>query len=125
MGTLGFSPHSFRNLKLFSVKKIVKTAFAAITNLPLPADPIFLAPWRADVSRPDLTRQVYYSVGALAKAMYDRMFKWLVKKVNLTLDTKQKRQHFIGVLDIAGFEIFDVSLRALLRAPSRLSCLSR
>jgi myosin heavy subunit len=25
------------------------------------------------------------------------------------LDTKQKRQYFIGVLDIAGFEIFDVS----------------
>ena len=53
---------------------------------------------------------MYYSVGALAKAMYDRMFKWLVKKVNLTLDTKQKRHRFIGVLDIAGFEIFDVSL---------------
>ncbi|KAF8792400.1 Myosin-3 like protein [Argiope bruennichi] len=51
--------------------------------------------------------QVVYSVGALAKAMYDRLFKWLVKRVNETLDTKQKRQHFIGVLDIAGFEIFD------------------
>ncbi|KAG8196053.1 hypothetical protein JTE90_007800 [Oedothorax gibbosus] len=51
--------------------------------------------------------QVVYSVGALGKAMYDRLFKWLVKRVNETLDTKQKRQHFIGVLDIAGFEIFD------------------
>ncbi|GFQ86252.1 myosin heavy chain, muscle [Trichonephila clavata] len=51
--------------------------------------------------------QVVYSVGALSKAMYDRLFKWLVKRVNETLDTKQKRQHFIGVLDIAGFEIFD------------------
>ncbi|XP_076312164.1 myosin heavy chain, muscle-like isoform X3 [Tachypleus tridentatus] len=51
--------------------------------------------------------QVLYSVGALAKAMYDRLFKWLVRRVNETLDTKQKRQHFIGVLDIAGFEIFD------------------
>lgn len=53
--------------------------------------------------------QVNYSVGAMAKAMFDRLFKWLVKKCNETLDTKQKRQHFIGVLDIAGFEIFDVS----------------
>merc|ERR1719233_1519271 len=43
----------------------------------------------------------------MAKAMFDRLFKWLVKKVNVTLDTKQKRAHFIGVLDIAGFEIFD------------------
>lgn len=41
--------------------------------------------------------------------MFDRVFKFLVKKCNETLDTKQKRQHFIGVLDIAGFEIFDVS----------------
>ncbi|XP_023023713.1 myosin heavy chain isoform X36 [Leptinotarsa decemlineata] len=51
--------------------------------------------------------QVSYSVGAMSKAMFDRVFKFLVKKCNETLDTKQKRQHFIGVLDIAGFEIFD------------------
>lgn len=51
--------------------------------------------------------QVTYSVGAMGKGMFDRLFKWLVKKVNVTLDTKQKRVHFIGVLDIAGFEIFD------------------
>ncbi|XP_060521399.1 myosin heavy chain, muscle isoform X19 [Cylas formicarius] len=51
--------------------------------------------------------QVNYSVGAMSKAMFDRVFKFLVKKCNETLDTKQKRQHFIGVLDIAGFEIFD------------------
>lgn len=46
----------------------------------------------------------------MSKGMFDRLFKWLVRKCNETLDTKQKRQHFIGVLDIAGFEIFDVSL---------------
>ncbi|XP_049825607.1 myosin heavy chain, muscle isoform X1 [Aethina tumida] len=51
--------------------------------------------------------QVSYSVGAMSKAMFDRVFKYLVKKCNETLDTQQKRQHFIGVLDIAGFEIFD------------------
>ncbi|XP_065215429.1 myosin heavy chain, muscle isoform X23 [Planococcus citri] len=51
--------------------------------------------------------QVSYSVGAMSKAMFDRLFKFLVKKCNETLDTKQKRQSFIGVLDIAGFEIFD------------------
>lgn len=53
--------------------------------------------------------KVSYSVGAMSKGMFDRLFKFLVKKCNETLDTKQKRQHFIGVLDIAGFEIFDVS----------------
>uniref|UniRef100_A0A1L8E5H7 Putative myosin class i heavy chain n=1 Tax=Nyssomyia neivai TaxID=330878 RepID=A0A1L8E5H7_9DIPT len=51
--------------------------------------------------------QVANSVGALCKGIFDRLFKWLVKKCNETLDTQQKRQHFIGVLDIAGFEIFD------------------
>ena len=54
--------------------------------------------------------QVSNSIGALCKGVFDRLFKWLVKKCNETLDTKQKRQHFIGVLDIAGFEIFDVSI---------------
>lgn len=49
----------------------------------------------------------------MSKGMFDRLFKFLVKKCNETLDTQQKRQHFIGVLDIAGFEIFDVSIPAL------------
>lgn len=52
--------------------------------------------------------QCVYSIGALAKAIYDRMFKWMVTRINRTLDTKMQRQYFIGVLDIAGFEIFDV-----------------
>ncbi|CAJ0944485.1 unnamed protein product, partial [Ranitomeya imitator] len=54
--------------------------------------------------------QVVYAVGALAKGIYDRMFKWLVIRINKTLDTKLPRQFFIGVLDIAGFEIFDMHL---------------
>ncbi|XP_002090517.3 myosin heavy chain, muscle isoform X11 [Drosophila teissieri] len=52
-------------------------------------------------------QQVTNSIGALCKGVFDRLFKWLVKKCNETLDTQQKRQHFIGVLDIAGFEIFE------------------
>jgi len=52
--------------------------------------------------------QVVNAVAALAKAVYAKMFAWLVARVNKTLDTKQKRQYFIGVLDIAGFEIFEV-----------------
>jgi myosin heavy chain 6/7 len=55
--------------------------------------------------------QVTNSISALSKSIYDRMFKWLVERVNLTLDVKTKRQYFIGVLDIAGFEIFDVSFK--------------
>lgn len=54
--------------------------------------------------------QCVYSIGALAKAVYDRMFKWMVHRINKTLDTKMQRQFFIGVLDIAGFEIFEVTI---------------
>nr|XP_029520361.1 myosin-7-like isoform X4 [Oncorhynchus nerka] len=50
--------------------------------------------------------QVNYSVGALAKSTYDRMFKWMVGRINNSLYTALPRQFFIGVLDIAGFEIF-------------------
>ncbi|NXE42257.1 MYH4 protein, partial [Ptilorrhoa leucosticta] len=52
-------------------------------------------------------QNVYNSVGALAKSVYEKMFLWMVVRINQQLDTKQPRQHFIGVLDIAGFEIFD------------------
>lgn len=55
------------------------------------------------------TFQVAYATGALAKAVYERMFNWMVTRINATLETRQPRQYFIGVLDIAGFEIFDVS----------------
>lgn len=41
------------------------------------------------------------------------MFLWMVIRINEMLDTKQPRQFFIGVLDIAGFEIFDVSSHSL------------
>uniref|UniRef100_A0A6Q2WWI0 Myosin-7B n=1 Tax=Esox lucius TaxID=8010 RepID=A0A6Q2WWI0_ESOLU len=51
--------------------------------------------------------QVYYSIGALSKKIYENMFLWMVIRINVTLDTKNARQHYIGVLDIAGFEIFD------------------
>ncbi|XP_072677230.1 myosin-8 [Canis lupus baileyi] len=54
-----------------------------------------------------LSMKVYNAVGALAKAVYEKMFLWMVTRINQQLDTKQPRQYFIGVLDIAGFEIFD------------------
>ncbi|XP_021367481.1 myosin heavy chain, striated muscle-like [Mizuhopecten yessoensis] len=59
------------------------------------------------VTKGQTLNQVVNSVGALAKSLYDRMFNWLVKRVNKTLDTMAKRNYYIGVLDIAGFEIFD------------------
>ncbi|CAK8681906.1 unnamed protein product [Clavelina lepadiformis] len=47
------------------------------------------------------------STGALGKAVYDNLFKWIVYRLNVTLDTKLPKNYFVGVLDIAGFEIFE------------------
>jgi myosin heavy chain 6/7 len=45
----------------------------------------------------------------MSKGVYNRIFDWLVTKCNMTLDAREiPRAYFIGVLDIAGFEIFDV-----------------
>ncbi|XP_066559058.1 myosin-4 [Amia ocellicauda] len=59
------------------------------------------------VTKGQTVQQVYNSVGALGKSVYEKMFLWMVVRINQMLDTKQSRQFFIGVLDIAGFEIFD------------------
>ncbi|RLV90121.1 hypothetical protein DV515_00014554 [Chloebia gouldiae] len=50
---------------------------------------------------------VHQAVNAIAKSVYEKLFLWMVMRINQQLDTKLPRQHFIGVLDIAGFEIFE------------------
>ncbi|XP_041916329.1 myosin heavy chain, fast skeletal muscle-like [Alosa sapidissima] len=59
------------------------------------------------VTKGQTVPQVNNAVSALSKSIYERMFLWMVIRINQMLDTKQPRQFFIGVLDIAGFEIFD------------------
>merc|ERR1712123_154532 len=46
--------------------------------------------------------------GGIARAIYDRGFKWLIEKCNDTLiDNSMKKVNFVAVLDIAGFEMFE------------------
>merc|ERR1719402_634409 len=48
------------------------------------------------------------SVAGIARAIYERTFRIVVEKCNETLiDPTMKKVTYIGVLDIAGFEIFD------------------
>merc|ERR1719317_121003 len=48
------------------------------------------------------------AVGGIARAIFDRVFKWLIEKCNDTLiDASLKKANFCAVLDIAGFEIFE------------------
>ena len=51
--------------------------------------------------------QVNYALGALTKAIFERLFNWIVAIVNRALSTDLPRATFIGILDIAGFEIFE------------------
>jgi len=46
---------------------------------------------------------------ALAKAIYNNLFEWIVDRVNVSMRAKQQGQTIIGVLDIYGFEIFDTN----------------
>lgn len=55
-----------------------------------------------------MSPQVHQAVNAISKSVYEKLFLWMVMRINQQLDTKLSRQHFIGVLDIAGFEIFEV-----------------
>uniref|UniRef100_A0A672HSN9 Myosin heavy chain, fast skeletal muscle-like n=1 Tax=Salarias fasciatus TaxID=181472 RepID=A0A672HSN9_SALFA len=59
------------------------------------------------VTKGQTVPQVNNAVMALCKSIYEKMFLWMVIRINEMLDTKQPRSFFIGVLDIAGFEIFD------------------
>merc|ERR1712212_1070469 len=52
--------------------------------------------------------QATNAVGGIARAIFDRVFKWLIEKCNDTLiDATLKKANFCAVLDIAGFEIFE------------------
>jgi myosin heavy subunit len=59
------------------------------------------------VTKGQTVQQVIYGQGAITKACYERIFKWLVDIINRALATDLSRDYFIGILDIAGFEIFD------------------
>ncbi len=48
------------------------------------------------------------SVSGIARSIYERVFRFIVDKCNETIiDPTMKKVHYIGCLDIAGFEIFD------------------
>ncbi|XP_014895993.1 unconventional myosin-Va isoform X2 [Poecilia latipinna] len=46
---------------------------------------------------------------ALSKHIYAKLFNWIVEHVNKALVTNVKQHSFIGVLDIYGFETFEIN----------------
>ncbi|KAL7307346.1 hypothetical protein TKK_0000535 [Trichogramma kaykai] len=62
------------------------------------------------VTKAQTKEQVEFAVEAISKACYERLFRWLVNRINRSLDrTKRQGASFIGILDMAGFEIFDLN----------------
>ncbi|XP_071391140.1 myosin-10-like isoform X1 [Centroberyx affinis] len=62
------------------------------------------------VQKAQTKEQADFAIEALAKATYERLFRWLVHRINKALDrTKRQGASFIGILDIAGFEIFELN----------------
>jgi myosin heavy subunit len=65
-----------------------------------------------DIIKSPLTiQESYNSRDAMAKAIYGKMFNWIVKRINDSISLKMnakssKDLKFIGLLDIFGFEIF-------------------
>ncbi|GMT07362.1 hypothetical protein PENTCL1PPCAC_29536, partial [Pristionchus entomophagus] len=65
---------------------------------------------REHVQKAQTKDQAEFAVEAISKACYERMFKWLVNRINKSLDrTRRQGASFIGILDIAGFEIFELN----------------
>merc|ERR1719277_210434 len=62
------------------------------------------------VTKAQTKEQVEFAIEAIGKATYERLFKWIVTRINRSLDrTKRQGVSFIGILDIAGFEIFELN----------------
>uniref|UniRef100_A0A669QXV2 Myosin heavy chain 11 n=1 Tax=Phasianus colchicus TaxID=9054 RepID=A0A669QXV2_PHACC len=62
------------------------------------------------VQKAQTKEQADFAVEALAKAKFERLFRWILTRVNKALDkTKRQGASFLGILDIAGFEIFEIN----------------
>merc|ERR1719385_636265 len=62
------------------------------------------------VTKAQTKEQVEFAIEAISKATFERLFKWIVHRINRSLDrTKRQGASFIGILDIAGFEIFGLN----------------
>lgn len=66
---------------------------------------------REFVSKSRKPAEVKYIIDAFAKYLYEKIFQYIIKKINdnLKTDSIDESLNSIGVLDIAGFEIFGVN----------------
>lgn len=110
LGNIKFSEadHASRvvdDTHLFTIAKILGTTKEQLANALLYRT---VAVKGDQVKTPLAIDQAFYARDALAKAVYDRMFSWLVQRINSSLTSERKeRRTLLGLLDIYGFEIFE------------------
>ncbi|KAK3604422.1 hypothetical protein CHS0354_008749 [Potamilus streckersoni] len=61
------------------------------------------------LTKPLTVIEASFAQDALAKCIYSKMFDWIVTHLNRALSSTGKQHRFIGVLDIYGFETFEVN----------------
>ncbi|KAM8946438.1 unconventional myosin-Id isoform 2-T2 [Pelodytes ibericus] len=72
-----------------------------------------VATGRDVIDKQHTEKEASYGRDAFAKAIYERLFCWIVTRINDVIDVRQQdvalhgKNTVIGVLDIYGFEIFD------------------
>ncbi|TFJ99352.1 Butyrophilin-like protein 2 [Platysternon megacephalum] len=105
MRIMGFSPEEIHTAqKLCHLLGLNVTEFSRAILMPR------IKVGRDYVQKAQTKEQADFAIEALAKATYERLFRWLVHRINRALDrTKRQGASFIGILDIAGFEIFQLN----------------
>ncbi|KZT51923.1 putative nonmuscle myosin heavy chain b [Calocera cornea HHB12733] len=113
------------NLTMISTRSVEQTAFTPESQPllekicwllglpPLEFEKAVLRP-RTKAGREWVTQQrtadqVKDELASLSKILYERCFGSLVERINKALDRPSAKSTFIGVLDIAGFEIFETN----------------
>ncbi|KZO94356.1 putative nonmuscle myosin heavy chain b [Calocera viscosa TUFC12733] len=113
------------NLTMISTRSVEQTAFTSesqpvlekichLLGLPSQEFPKAVLRPRTKAGREWVTQQrtadqVKDELASLSKILYERCFGSLVERINKALDRPSSKSTFIGVLDIAGFEIFETN----------------
>ncbi|VDM60142.1 unnamed protein product [Angiostrongylus costaricensis] len=114
MGNLEFTQEKKSDQAILPNDKVIQKVCHLLGLPVIELTKAFLRPrikvGREFVNKAQNKKQAEFAVEAIAKASYERMFKWLVNRINKSLDrTRRQGASFIGILDIAGFEIFELN----------------
>ena len=117
LGNLEFSTDESDNASLkgneLAIQRIAKMLNVGENDLSDALTTRVIAAAGQVMKRPHSLKEAETSRESFAKALYDRLFTWVVGHVNAAIDpalTESQTHHnctVIGVLDIYGFEVFD------------------